>query len=391
MSVYSCSPLIADAVERPIRLPGSPFWNVFKRFGTSELVALVVNVTATVIMSCLTASVLWLSLAGPIVEKIGFFPTHFYEAWNVYRTTPAQARKKLGWYFRRACRAGFWDLLEDIVIHDPVYVILFAWGLAYPGVPPWLLAFFSFVLAVFVVAALEVAISEMRFLLFQYRLKRAGFEREVYYESRFQVRLGTGEVERLIKKLKDEFGLQDIEEKTYNDRYFENNLAHYSGRRPVVRLRRRKLGPSDQKWLTDHGDVLDGSGFLQTLQVVYSRPNEARGRLLDQFRFFLILKIKFYKVLLQPMPSELEGVVGVSARALLKAKDKIKDVRFKRKVLKDRENDLLVAIDNSHRNNLCLVELKTFRDVNLLCRIMRFIMMESPAVQMTVQKLDWDF
>jgi len=49
--------------EEHICVPGSPFWNVLKRFGLDELVAMVINVSATFIVSIFVGSLfffLWL-------------------------------------------------------------------------------------------------------------------------------------------------------------------------------------------------------------------------------------------------------------------------------------------------------------------------------------------
>ncbi len=379
-----------NPVEEPIRLPGSPFWNVFRRFGRDETIALVINVCGTAVMSCFTTSIFLLSIAGPIVEKIGFFPAHFYEAFTVYKTTPRERRKKLRIYFGKACKNGAVSLTEDILIHDPLYVLLFALVLAYPGVPPWLLAGFSFVVAMVAVTFLEVAFVEAGYRFFQRRLRRCGFELESYYESRFLVKADNEEMGRLVQKLSAEFHLSFIEDKSYQDLYFEHKLIGYSGRRPVLRLRERTLGPSDVRWINSHPER-DAEQFLRTAQIVYSRANEANRNHLDQYRFFVIRKEKFYLLLNAPMPDAIEGVSGCDLRKVARSGTAIKEVRFRRTVLKNGEVDLVVAIDRSRKNNFCLVELKTFKDITLLLRVMRLIMLESSAVQMTAQKLDWDF
>lgn len=380
----------STAFEEPIRLPGSPFWNVFKRFGRDEMIALIINVCGTALTSIFTSSILLLSIAGPLVEKIGFFPAHFYEAYAIYKTTPRERRKKLRSYFGRACRNGSLSLLEDVCIHDPVYILLFCWALAYPGVPPWLLAAFSFVVATGFVAFIEVTIVEIGYLLLQRRLRNAGFEQESYYESRFLIRVDKEAVERLVVKLSEQFNLRFIENKSYEDRYFGHKLPEYSGRKPVLRLRRRTLGPSDKKWLDSHPEMARRQ-FLQTAQIVYTRANEARWGRLDQFRFFLIAKEKFYLLQNQTMPGAIKEVVGCNLEQIARAGEALKEVRFQRTVLKNWDVDLIVAIDQSRGKDVCVVEVKTFKDTNLLCRVMRVIMLESSAIQMTMRKLDWDF
>jgi len=55
--------------EEPIKIPKNPFWVVFRRFGTDEFVAGVVNVLSTIIVALFTTSPIILSFAGPVLEK----------------------------------------------------------------------------------------------------------------------------------------------------------------------------------------------------------------------------------------------------------------------------------------------------------------------------------
>src|SRR5437868_2011220 len=106
--------------EKPILLPGNPIWNVFKRFGRDEFIALTINTIGTVIMSFFTQSILLLSVTGPVIEKIGFFPAYLWEAITTYRTTPKKQRKNLTHYLKQAVKRGSVSLAEDICVHDPV-------------------------------------------------------------------------------------------------------------------------------------------------------------------------------------------------------------------------------------------------------------------------------
>lgn len=108
--------------EVPIRMPGNPFWNVFKRFGRDEAISMVINVAGTAIVNMASTSTTVLSLTGPIVEKIGFFPAHIYESIKIYKTTPTNKRKSYGHYLKKAFKGGFTSLAEDILVHDPVYI-----------------------------------------------------------------------------------------------------------------------------------------------------------------------------------------------------------------------------------------------------------------------------
>ena len=142
--------------EQPISLPGSPFWNIFKRFGRDEMIALVINVIATVLVGTIVRIPLVLALTGPIVEKVGFFIAHFNEAYNVYSTTPEKQRKKISYYSKKAIKNGSTSLIEDILIHDPIYILFMFTGiLIYPACPIWILALLSFIIAVLLVVVLQ--------------------------------------------------------------------------------------------------------------------------------------------------------------------------------------------------------------------------------------------
>jgi hypothetical protein len=70
-----------------LSIPGSPLFNVLKRFGRDELIALFFSIFSTVVVSLFTKNVLLLSLAAPILEKIGFFPGNFYDTYKDYKKT----------------------------------------------------------------------------------------------------------------------------------------------------------------------------------------------------------------------------------------------------------------------------------------------------------------
>jgi len=67
----------SDISEIPIKLPGSAFWNVFKRFGRDELVALFINTIGTVIFGYFFYEQDYTLTSGPSSRKNRFFPrTH---------------------------------------------------------------------------------------------------------------------------------------------------------------------------------------------------------------------------------------------------------------------------------------------------------------------------
>jgi hypothetical protein len=366
-------PIPKEMSESPLKLPLHPYWEVFKRFGIDELLAMVVNVIGTVIISFFTSAILIISITGPIVEKLGFFPMHFKEAWNVYRTTPTKQRRKFSHYLGKALKNSLTSLFEDILIHDPIYIILMLVGLGfYSETPIWLLSGASFVIAVIIVAGLEVAFREFQYLNFKRKMKKAGFEVEIYYEARFFVSSKQNH-NKLLEKFIKTFNLTKIKTPlTYNDTYFEHDFPNFSGRNGKVRLRRR---------------TYEGGGLFRTIQVVYTKTREKYLTKTEQYRFFPTKKEKIYYVF-KKMPQGIKDIKNTKIRKTLKpvhenlAKT---NVRFTRYVA--RSNELLISTDKIEKGEgFYLVELKVHSDVKLLMRAMRYLMREFPVVQTTHEK-----
>jgi len=362
----------ASLSQEPIKVPGSPFWNVFKRFGRDEAIAMLVNVAGTVIMSFLTADAFILSLTGPVVEKFGFFPGHFREALGVYRTTPKAERKPVCFYFRKAVKGGTKSLLEDVLVHDPFYVALMLIGLKlYSNTPVWLMAFASFLIAVLIVAFGEVMVTELSYWDFKRRLKKKGFGFEKYYESRFLISAKENPA-RALKMVAEAFDLAEERGWSYTDAYFENKLAEYSGRVPRIRLRER----------------VSGDDRIRTAQVVYTKAYEMGREKIDQYRYFPISKEKIYFMLEQEMPESVDEIKNNAARVFLKKTIETAEpraVKFER--ILARSPDLLVSVDKVHgKAPFFLLELKTHRHVKLLKQAMRFVMQELPVIHTTQGK-----
>ncbi len=380
--------------EEPIIIPGSPYWEVFKRFGRDESIAMVINVLGTGIISKLVDSK-WIktlagpvsrrtkdiivSTSGPVIEKVGFFPAHITEAYNIWHTTPKTERDALTTYFRRAVKGGTKSLIEDIIVHDPLYVGLMYAGLkAYPETPAWMLSTVSFVAAVFAVAGLEVGVTEAAYHNYKRSLKKAGFGTESYLESRFYIRADKNPIEVLEKMVK-EFKLGSPKKWSYHDRYFKNQLPVYSGRIPKVRLRHRHCeGPYEE---------------MQSAQIIYTKASEMSRRQLGQYRYFPTKKDKVYFILEQPMPTTIDGIENHKARRILEraqSNGDYHDIRFDRTVAYDPET-LLVSADHikcRKRRPFYVVELKVRTEKNLLKEAMRYVMREFPVVQTTHSKLD---
>jgi hypothetical protein len=356
--------------EEPISVPGSPFWTVFKRFGRDELIAMIVNVSGTAIASIFNPSTIVLSVIGPVIEKIGFFPAHIKEALGVYKTTPKEKRKRLSQYIGRAFKGGLVSLLEDLLIHDPVYILLMIFGLnIYAGTPVWLLSAASFIIAVFIVAALEVLVNETRYKLFKKRYKKKRFHLESYYESRFFIK-STEKADAVLKKIAKRFGLAIQKEIDYHDCYLENKLPDFSGREGKIRLRRRKR--------------FEGN-YIFSAQIIYTRAGKEETTKVDQYRFFPIKKEKLYYIMQGTMPKKF---VELKDKHVKKTLQKITNkemncIKFKRRVAHNPE--LLVSVDNLHDGKY-LLEIKTYKNKTLLIEAMRYVMEEFPLVQTTKGK-----
>lgn len=361
---------MSDAADHPIKVPENPFWTVFKRFGRDELIAMFVNVIGTAIVSVFSASAVILSLAGPIIEKVGFFPAHFKDAWTVYKTTPINKRKKLSFYFKNAVKDGSVSLFEDILVHDPLYIILMYIGLKiYPQTPVWLLATASFIIAVILVAILEVTVTEIRYWLFKRRFKSKKCGVESYYEARFYVDKKE-DPKRVLKKITKEFNLGKIYDLKYADTYFNNSFPSFSGRSARVRLRNR-TGKNNE--------------YIKSVQIVYTRASEFAQNKYDQFRYFPIKKEKIYFVFNGKMPESILSIKNKDIKKSLskKVQNKHKHLKFNRLIS---HNEELLASSDKVNEGSFLVELKVHRDKKLLMKAMRFVMKEFSLTQTTKGK-----
>jgi hypothetical protein len=364
--------------EEPIALPGSPFWNVFKRFGADELISMFVNVIGTWIASFFVGSLFILSIVGPIVEKIGFFPMHLKDAWGVYKTTPKKQRKALGHYLARAMKNGTTSLIEDIIVHDPIYIILMLVGLnIYPNTPVWILSATSFIIAIIAVSILEVGFREFQYIKLKRKMKRAGLDLEKYLESRFFISTKENP-KKLLSKISKEFKLSRPISLDYYDSYFDNNLPIFSGRVPKVRLRKRT-------------DILD-KGWKQSIQIVYTRSLEKSITNYEQYRYFPIKKEKFYFVFSSKMPKNINEIDKRKIKRVLKySKNKapLSKITFTRMMAKN--NELFVSIDKiNKKDGFYVLELKVYKDAEVLIEAMRFVMQEFPVIQTTKGKIDFD-
>lgn len=377
------SPLEKELAKMPIELPSNPFWEVFKRFGRDEMISMVINVAGTAGISYFlnanldknTRNVI-LSVSGPIIEKIGFFPAHFKEAHDLYKTTPKKEREPMLKYFKKAVKNGSVSLAEDVLVHDPMYVTMMYTGMQlYPQTPAWLLSGASFIAAVFAVAGLEVCLTEARYLNFKRNLKNIGFDKESYFESRFYIdeRKNTHDI---LEAMASEFKLPTMQTAEYNDVYLKTKLPAYSGRKPKLRLRKR---------------IIEDEEPIRSAQIIYTTTSELAKKEASQFRFFPQRKDKFYFLLEQQMPESIDEIKEPKAREYLQ---KINDgtfsenVHFSRVIARDNDG-LLVAADKLHFSGerpFNVIELKVRTDKKLMKEAMRYVMLEFPCMQITYGK-----
>ncbi len=341
--------------REPIMLPPNPIWEVAKVFGRDELIALIVSTVGTAIIGGLIFNPLILAITGPVIEKIGFFIGHIKEP--------------------SGFKNGLKSLLKDVFVHDPVYVLLMYWGLKTYSVPAWILAISSFVVALAVVAIGEVLVTELRYYLHIRRYKRAGFQLESYFESRFYI--NKVDPESFLADFGAQFGLTKRESAKYRDLYFEDKLKNYNGRIPVFRLRQREGNGNNN----------------QTLQIVYTKAAEMPNRQPGQFNYYPAKKDKIWIRLSQPMPWKVEDIVDERLRNIAGkiSGEPITEICFTREAIRN-PNNLLVSVDQIETGSaspLSIIEIKARTDKEskkLLVKAMRHVMLKYEVIQTTHSK-----
>ena len=386
--------------ELRLQPPANPFWEVFKTFGRDELTGGVVALASTAAIegafylhntsqavevgaSGFTTTQMWLlALAGPVLEKVGFFFWHIKEARDTYNNTPVLFRKNRSFYIAQALRGGGKTLMWDMLLHDPLYVVLMLVGMSvHPATPAWLLVPVAFGLAVVAVAFLEVAINELRYWVFQRRLANRRewderFELERYYDVRFYLDPSI-DPEAAIATLRNRFlPDEEIRHRHYSDHYYPVELPEYNGRQGKLRVRCR--GKSD-----------DGHQKMISIQYIYSRTteNEPKG----QYRFFPRLKDKHYCV---REAYSLEHTLSKGRKEACRYPStgdadppQPVEIQFVRRMVYKRDT-LYLAVD-SINDSYCVIEVKAYPDkLEALIEAMHFVMHHFPAMQTTDHKID---
>ena len=383
-----------------IVLPGSPFWDVFKRFGSDEVLALVVNTGATFFLGLhfsntvgtevvasfigvhITLNVL-LSLVGPVVEKVGFFPLHFWEAFKIYKSTLKDNRQSLRYYVCKALQKGSKSLMQDILVHDPVYIAIMYVGLfCLPETPAWLLSFFSFVVAVFIVAGGEVSFVEILYAKFRRRLKRLGFSQISYLESRFYYD-SFETAKKIFDVLVAQYGLgtmgvdgnvlsQEPSVIQCYDRYVGNKLPVYNARRPRIRFRQR--------------DSRADKESLMSIQIVFTSTKEMDRREVTQYRYFPIRKDKLYYRFSGHIRENIIDTFNPSIKKFLKrffVSENVIDVQFTRMVANNPQT-ILVSLDQV--GEVSIVEIKAYLGKEMILKEAMRLAMHHGGQQTTHDK-----
>jgi len=370
-----------------ITLPKNPLWEVSRRFGADELLALIINFSATLGLSLFFATTegaeatkellqlgisvqVLFAVVGPIVEKIGFFPLHFREAFVRYRSTPTEHRLSLYAYFKLALHKGMKSLLEDVLIHDPIYIGIMWFGLSkLPQTPAWMLSVFAFVVAVIIVAILEVSFVEVLFKRCKCYLKKIGFQKTIYLESRFHFDdYETAQV--LFSQLARRYDLgETTQEVSYRDKYLSLGQWAYNMRKIRVRFRERGLR--------------GGNGISRAIQVVFTRVGEMSKREAGQFRYYPALKEKFYFRFSDRMYWNVSDIPSENVKKFVKKFHNASEehlIEFERTVANNPKT-LLISID--HMSCMAIVEIKAYPSQKRILKEAMRLAMHAGGMQTT--------
>jgi len=387
--------------ECPIAVPANPFWKVLKTFGRDEFIAGILSVVVTGVTEALLyslkmpktgAALLVLAFIGPIFEKFGFFIGHIKDSYDVYRTTPEIDRQPYSHYAKIAFRGGSKSLIQDILVHDPIYVGLMLGGMwVHPATPAWVLVPVAFGIAVLLVALGEVSLSELRYGMFQTSLFRRGFSAEKYLEARFYVLPIADSTNAYVNQIIEDLTRQCFDCRNYRsnvfvyeDSYYKPDLPDFNARTPKVRLRKRVI---DKAWTEKSGRRYIDKHY-NSLQIVYTRAVEQTEAVPEQHRFFPQRKDKFYFPL-EDLSTCSEGI-RLFSRKITTSDTPIKTIAFCRHAIYNAKS-MFVAVDTikDEETNLIVIECKVYPGKEAkLKEAMRYIMRKYDVVQTTHGKSD---
>jgi hypothetical protein len=254
-------------------------------------------------------------------------------------------------------------MIEDILIHDPVYFGLMWVGLfIYTGTPEWMLAILSFLIAVMIVTVVEVGVIELWYKKFK-RSIRGLFHVEKYYESRFRV--ATNIIPKdFISKMTEKFDLSSYKEYDYTDKYLKSKLVNFNER----------IGKVRQRFINDN------NCNSNLIQITYTKAGEIPQNVLTQYRFFINQKEKFTSDLNKNSIDNFTKYCDLNVYSILKFH------RYSAKKI----NGLYVAIDEVKKDgeHYSVIELKVFDDLELIKTAMEYVMNEFHVIQTTLSKVE---
>jgi hypothetical protein len=370
--------------DRLIERPQSPSVVFGRQLGRDEAYAAVFAAITTgiawFVLDLVEAAGLgsWHALAVPLVapllEKPGLIAHYVGEAVVRWRSGRGTLKQNL----RRSLCDGraFRTVRADILFHDPGYVAAMALGVwlldPHDAAGAALLSLFAFLAALALAAVAEVAMTEASWVLFERRMRRLGFARDPFWETRYLI---AGEepwnsADNVLARVADRFSLKSYRIVEYEDRYHTSHgIPAFNGREPTIRIRTVRA-------------VEDPSRVIRcALQVVHTRAAEIGKDDPSLFRCFAIRKVKHTF-------AGSEAEVG-AALSRLNAGAAVRTVLFRRGFARDPAG-LLVSVDiPSHHGagSEFWIECKVRDDLALLKQANEFVATHFPVRGTTRGKL----
>lgn len=339
----------SDGVDL-IYVPLNPLVRGTADFTGAEAVAGVYNIAGTALVHTVTANPAVLAVAGPVIEKAGFFG---WEAIKAVRSKRGDKRN----YFQRlkgSLKDGLANLLTDICVHDPIYTSAMYAGLSSDVASPEVLAAASFGIAIIPAVFFKHYGAEILHKGLKFASKFSGFSWETFYESRF-ITSGNKDSYHIFEALAKEFDLGNYNQSMYRDQYYNNRLPSFSDRLPVARLREVE-------------DITGTERSFREFQIGYTLPKKRSSRL-SEFNYFFTKKEKARK----PLGKHTEPKLRLPLSRMIKDKNKL--ISFNRRMAYN--DELRVTLDKAEiegKPPIQFIELKVYTDLDMLCEAMQYVM-----------------
>lgn len=331
-----------------ISFPMNPVAKSALDFGGSEALAFLFNVGSTALVSGFTSDPNALSFVGPVVEKAGFFGWEGIKAF--YERSRSKEDIRIWKQFLGGVRGGIKNLLTDIAVHDPMYILMMQYGLRNSEVPAAAISAVSFLAALPVAAFAQHYSGEAAHQLFKQASRLYGFKWETYYESRFF--LGErSKPHEVFQDLSNKFSLSNSIQNVYDDNYHSNKLPCFSDRKVVTRSRE----------ISEEGDS------FKNLEVVYTLARKRTPSRNSPFNYFFVEKEKARRNLgTLRFPFPFNKLIDTKIEG---------NIKFKRSVRYG--DELRIALDELDcKKPVHVMELKVYKDLDVLCDAMGYLMRE---------------